>query len=75
MNKPHKFVLNLSQTLDFGSSNKRVALQNLSVYNIKNFIRKLYKNNKLNSQMHRKDKYSEHSSIIWPVWPNGWVFV
>ena len=27
------------------------------------------------SQMYRKDKYSEHSSIIWPVWPNGWVFV
>ena len=27
------------------------------------------------SQMHRTDKYSEHSSIIWPVWPNGWVFV
>ena len=22
-------------------------------------------------QMHRTDKYSEHSSIIWPVWPNG----
>ena len=21
------------------------------------------------------DKYSEHSSIIWPVWSNGWVFV
>ena len=27
------------------------------------------------SQMHRTDKYSEHSSIIWPVWPNGCVFV
>ena len=23
------------------------------------------------SQKHRTDKYSEHSSIIWPVWPNG----
>ena len=23
------------------------------------------------SQMHRTGKYSEHSSIIWPVWPNG----
>ena len=23
------------------------------------------------SQMRRTDKYSEHSSIIWPVWPNG----
>ena len=27
------------------------------------------------SQMHRTDKYSEHSSIIWPVSPNGRVFV
>ena len=26
------------------------------------------------SQMHRTDKYSQHSSIIWPVWLNGWVF-
>ena len=27
------------------------------------------------SQMHRTDKYSQHSSIIWPVWLIGWVFV
>ena len=27
------------------------------------------------SQMHRTDNYSQHSSIIWPVWLNGWVFV
>ena len=27
------------------------------------------------SQMHRKNKYSQHSSIIWSVWLNGWVFV
>ena len=26
------------------------------------------------SQIHRADKYSEHSSVIWPDWPNGWVF-
>ena len=29
----------------------------------------------MHRQMHRTDKYSQHSSIIWPVWPNGWVFV
>ena len=29
----------------------------------------------LYSQMHRTDKYSQHSSIIWPIWLNGWVFV
>ena len=27
------------------------------------------------SQMHRIDKYSEHSTIICPVWLNGLVFV
>ena len=27
------------------------------------------------SQIHCTDKYSQHSSIIWPVWLNGWVFV
>ena len=27
------------------------------------------------SQMYRTDKYSQHSSIIWPVWLNGWTFV
>ena len=27
------------------------------------------------SQMHCTDKYSQHSSIIWPVRLNGWVFV
>ena len=26
-------------------------------------------------QMDRTDKYSEHSSIIWSIWPNGCVFV
>ena len=24
---------------------------------------------------HRADMYSQHSSIIWPVWLNGWVFI
>ena len=27
------------------------------------------------SQMHCTDKYSQHTSIISPVWLNGWVFV
>ena len=25
--------------------------------------------------MHHTDKYLQHSSIIWPAWLNGWVFV
>ena len=24
--------------------------------------------------MHHTDKYSQRSSIIWPVWLDGWVF-
>ena len=27
------------------------------------------------SLMHRTDKYLEHTLIIWPVWPNGSVFI
>ena len=27
------------------------------------------------NQMRRTDKYSQHSSIIWQVWLNGWLFV
>ena len=27
------------------------------------------------SLMHRTDRYWKNSWIIWPVWPNGWVFV
>ena len=45
MNEPHKFVLNLSQRL--WSSNKHVALQNLSIYYTCKSRGKQYKNNKL----------------------------
>ena len=27
------------------------------------------------SQMNHRDKYSEHSLILWSLWANGWVFV
>ena len=46
-NEPNKFVLNLSRRLDLRSSNKHVALQNLSIYYTGKNIRKQYKNNKL----------------------------
>ena len=46
-NKPHKFVLNLSQRLDLRSSDKHVALENLYIYYTWKNIRKQYKNNKL----------------------------
>ena len=47
INESQKFVLNLSQTLDLRSSNKHVALQNLSNYYLQKNIRQHYKNNKL----------------------------
>ena len=45
--EPHTFVLNLSQRLDSRSSNKHVALQNLSIYYTWKSVRKQYKNDKL----------------------------
>ena len=46
-NKPHKFFLNLLQRLDLRSSDKHVALPNLSsCYTWRN-IRKQYKKNRL----------------------------
>ena len=46
MNEPHKFVLSLSQRLDLRSSDKHVALENLSVYYTWENIRKQCKINK-----------------------------
>ena len=47
-NESHKFVLNLSQSLDLKSSNKYVALQNLSIYYTwENMKKKQYKINNL----------------------------
>ena len=48
-NESHKFVLSLSQRLDLRSSDKHVALQNLSIYYTWKNIRKQYKNNNLKS--------------------------
>ena len=46
-NEQPAFVPTLSQRLDVRSSNKHVALQNLSIYYTWKNIRKQYKNNKL----------------------------
>ena len=49
-NEQHK-LLNLSQRLDYISSIKHVALQNLSIYYMWKNIRKQYKNKKLKHGM------------------------
>ena len=46
-NEPHKFVLNSFQRLDLRSSDKQVALQNVSIYYTQKNTRKQNKNNKL----------------------------
>ena len=45
--EPHKSALNSSQRLDLRSSDKHIALQNISIYYTWKNIRKQYKNNKL----------------------------
>ena len=47
MNELHKFLINLSQRLDFRSSDRHTVLQNLSIYYTWKNIRKQYKKNKL----------------------------
>ena len=42
-NEPHNFFISLPQRLDLRSSNKHVALQNLSIYYILKNIRQQYK--------------------------------
>ena len=39
------------------------------------FLKRVSDMIKTHSQIHHTDKYSQHSSVIWPVWLNGWVFV
>ena len=46
-NEPHKFVFNVSLSLDLRSSNKHIALQNLSIYYTWKNIGQQYKSNKL----------------------------
>ena len=46
-NEPHKFIFKVLLILDLRTSNKHVALQNLSTYYTWKNIRKEYKNNKL----------------------------
>ena len=46
-NEPHKFVFNVSLSLELRSSNKHIALQNLSIYYTWKNIGQQYKSNKL----------------------------
>ena len=38
-------------------------------------LKRVHDTTRTYSQMHHRDTYCQHSSIIWPVWLIGWVFV
>ena len=54
----HKFVLNVSQRIDLRSSNKHVAVQNLSIYNTWKNIRQ---------QDKKKTTQNNSSNVEWWV--------
>ena len=56
-NESHQFVLILSQRSDLKSSNKHVALQNLSIYYTWKSIREQYMNHKLKIYLLHLERY------------------
>ena len=60
----HMYVFQNESTLYSCLNVKELLAWNRRVHDIRTY-----------SQMHRTDKYSQHSSIIYPVWLNDWVFV
>ena len=46
-----------------------------SNYRVWNNLKCVHDMKRTYSEMDRADNYSEHSSIIWSVQPNGWVFL
>ena len=59
------------------SKNTFSKLLSQKIYFQKFFLEKIHLERliRTSSQMHRADKYSQHSSIICPIWLNVWVFV
>ena len=54
---------------------QRVPLTFRQIQSVGSLWNRYVWHDKTYSQIHRTDKYSQHSSIIWSVWLNGWVFV
>ena len=65
MNKSYKFAINLSQRLDLRSSDKVVALQNLSIYYKWKNIKKQYKKKKPKIKNATVAVPLKYSSIFW----------
>ena len=58
-----KYLSNFWRTLKMSLINCEISL--MLAWSKNCYLKRL-----LYSQMHRADKYSQHSSIIWPVWLN-----
>ena len=60
-------------TLHFLNLHSRINKLVTQFLNVHSIVNKIVRDMIITcSQMHRKDKYSQHSSIIWTVWLNGW---
>ena len=67
--------LAFTQPWHFGMPRARSSLTLKQLESVDSLWKRVRDITRTCSQMHRTDKYSEHSSIIWLVWPNGWEFV
>ena len=65
----------VTQTSDFAPASSKEYLDIQAIIDCGFTLKRVSHITRTCSQMHGTNNYSEHSSIIWPVWPNGWVFV
>ena len=65
----------VTQALDFAPACSKELLDIQATIECGFALKRVRDMARTHSQMHRTDKNSEHSSIILPVWSNGWVFV
>ena len=73
---PHSIVsgsspVAVSYTSDFTPALSREFLDIQATIECEYTLKRVRDMTRTYSQMHRTDKFSEHSSIIWPVWSNG----
>ena len=72
----NKVVLGLSPVAvtfpsDFGPASSKEFLDIQGTIEFGFTLKRVLDMTRTYSQMNGTDKYSEHSSVIWPVWPNG----
>ena len=65
----------VTKTTDFASASSKEFLDIQANTECGFTLKRVRDMTRTYSQMHCTDKYSEQSSIIWPVCRNGWVFI